>query len=427
MQDMLPFQGLRGICAMAIFLGHQTEMFLLSPWGGGQGIIVGLEFLQAVSLFFLLSGIPLSRLYSSRTTGKLETWKGCHHFWLKRFARLAPIYYLTLILNFVILFIICEQMDLLAATTSFVGCAILMQSWFPVSLINVGGVLWQVAVFAFGYLLFPFLSGRIYHWTDASLYGGILTTWLLSAALWYGFNQWIDPKGFGWWVWHVHCISRLPHFVAGVLLGEVLERKRGGGNINHRLFGSLTDTLSFLLLLTAIQAPIVQWYYGLEIRSSISIGLEAWLLPIHALWLAGIVLAYNQEEEELERCSCWTRRVLSFPLLLALGDVSLVLYCIHLVILFLYTSTYAYLTTGDARIAPSIVDYTLRVQTPWWHAPIHWILVISASFAVSKWFEAPLRKRIVATSTQNARTVPPPPTTIASAAPSEKTALVSST
>lgn len=43
------------------------------------------------------------------------------------------------------------------------------------------------------------------------------------------------------------------------------------------------------------------------------------------------------------------------------------------------------------NIAPTIFDYTLSVQNFWWHAPIQWILVIGISFAVSKWFEAPLR------------------------------------
>eukprot|EP00957_Ditylum_brightwellii_P058187 4412510-Ditylum_brightwellii.AAC.1 len=95
---MLPFQGLRGVCAMAIFLGHQTDNFLASPFHG-QSVVVGLEYLQAVSLFFLLSGIPLVRLYS--TPKKFNDWAGTVDFWRKRAARLAPMYYLTLVLNLV--------------------------------------------------------------------------------------------------------------------------------------------------------------------------------------------------------------------------------------------------------------------------------------------------------------------------------------
>lgn len=41
---MIPFHGLRGVCAMAIFLGHEMDLFLAPS--------VGIEYLQAVSLFF---------------------------------------------------------------------------------------------------------------------------------------------------------------------------------------------------------------------------------------------------------------------------------------------------------------------------------------------------------------------------------------
>lgn len=196
----------------------------------------------------------------------------------------------------------------------------------------------------------------------------------------------------------MHCISRLPHVVAGVLLGELVERKtymNESANASS-WWGVLTDALSVVLLATAVQAPLVQWYYGVEMRTDISIGLEALLLPLHAVWLAGIVLAYYPTgggESHAYR-ECWTRRALSFKPLLALGDVSLVLYCLHLVVLFFYASIYAYVTTGDWHLVPTIDDYTMRVQVPYWHAPAHWALVVSASFLVSRFYEAPARARL---------------------------------
>lgn len=412
MIDMIPFSGLRGVCAMAIFLGHETDIFL-RPISSTQTVLVGLEYLQAVSLFFLLSGIPLARLYS--TTGKVETWNGCFQFWRKRCARLMPIYYLALLLNLGVVIVICEQLDIGAALESFAGCALFLQSWF-VSLINVGGVLWQVAVFMFGYLAFPFLSRRVAGKSALWLHYGILLLWLASLALWFICGAIFPHRLAGWWVWHVHCLSRLPHIFAGVLLGELVEMKRNDIDDGARAFWSTTtDTLSVVLIATAVQAPILQWYYGTEVRSDVSIMLEAWLLPLHAAWLAGMVLAYQGSDigdvESQHSVStdnyrkCWTRQVLSFKPLIALGDVSLVLYCLHLVVLFLYASTYAYITTGDRQIAPSIFDYTLKVQIPWWHAPIQWFLVILVSFAVSKWFEAPLRKILSSGSGQRQGTV----------------------
>ena len=249
-----------------------------------------------MSLFFLLSGIPLARLYTA--TNKVSTWNGACQFWKKRCARLFPIYYLTLLLNVVVIFIICETVDVTATIQSFVGCALLLQSWF-VSLINVGGVLWQVAVFMYGYAVFPTVSRQIREWNMNRLYCGILVLLLISLGLWFVFAATFPQRLMGWWFWHVHCFSRLPQFVAGVLLGQIVEKKRNHLDLEDRAFWAITtDVLSLVLLITAIQAPIVQYYYGPDIRAAVSIALEAWLLPLHATWLAGIIFAYQQTDVE---------------------------------------------------------------------------------------------------------------------------------
>ena len=314
---MLPFQGLRGICAMAIFLGHQTGLAVASPWPN-QPLLIGIEYLQAVSLFFLLSGIPLARLYSN----KVQSPAGRYEFWCKRFARLVPIYYLTLMLNFVLLLALAgvHQVNLKAAVASLLGCAFLLQGWFVLRFITIGGLLWQVAVFAYGYALFPLVIKRVSSWTDRSLYGGFLLLWMFSLGLWaLVFFMPPEQRLQGWWIWHVHCLSRLPHVIAGVLLGELVERKRQQQSTNnYRDWAFWADVLSLVLVVTAIQAPIVQWYYGTDSRSVVSIALQAVLLPLHAAWLAGMVLAYKSS------ATCWTRKFLSLRPLAALGDISLV-------------------------------------------------------------------------------------------------------
>lgn len=382
MQDMKPFQGLRGVCAMAIFLGHQTELLVKSPWKNQDGIL-GLEFLQAVSLFFLLSGIPLARLYAT----KISTPQGCREFWIKRVARLAPIYYLTLALNWILLLLWGQDVDIAATVSSVAGCALLLQGWWVLRFISVGGVLWQVAVFAYGYAIFPAISMTIRQWRNRTILIGMGVLYLASLGLWLGVfilpsELWLMK----WWVWHVHCTSRLPHIVVGVPLGELVERQRNSQSTYRTTWSWITDALSVLLVLTAIQAPIVQWYYGIEVRSNVSIGLEAVGLPLHALWLAGIVLSYQNDHD------CLTRRALSWKPLVFLGDLSLVLYCLHLVVLFSYTAVYSYLTEGHWKIM--LGDYSLLIQTPWYHMPFQWVLVVLVSWAVSKWFEAPMRKRI---------------------------------
>jgi len=383
---------------MAIFLGHQTDNFLASPFHG-QSVVVGLEYLQAVSLFFLLSGIPLVRLYS--TPKKVNDWAGTVDFWRKRAARLAPMYYLTLVLNLVAVVLSVEKLDVSATLESFFGCAFLLQTWVP-SFFNIGGVLWQVATFAYGYALFPFLSRRLERWSDGVLGFGIAGLWLFSAALWAAILALCPPgpsQDLALLIWHVHCVSRLPQIIAGVLLGALVERWREEPHLNRNRWAIVTDLLSLFLLATAVQAPVRQWMNGTSARLDDSIGMEAVFLPLHALWLAGMVLAYRPEEPERV---CCTRVVLSARLLLALGDISLVLYCVHIPVLFAYSMVFAYVTTGDWHLAPTIADYDLRVKAPWWHAPFQWILVLAVSFLVARWFEAPMRNWLSAAGPKSA-------------------------
>mmetsp|Transcript_30874 Transcript_30874/g.46038 ORF Transcript_30874/g.46038 Transcript_30874/m.46038 type:complete len:350 (-) Transcript_30874:508-1557(-) len=239
-------------------------------------------------------------------------------------------------------------------------------------------------------------------WSDGVLGFGIAGLWLFSAALWAAILALCPPgpsQDLALLIWHVHCVSRLPQIIAGVLLGALVERWREEPHLNRNRWAIVTDLLSLFLLATAVQAPVRQWMNGTSARLDDSIGMEAVFLPLHALWLAGMVLAYRPEEPERV---CCTRVVLSARLLLALGDISLVLYCVHIPVLFAYSMVFAYVTTGDWHLAPTIADYDLRVKAPWWHAPFQWILVLAVSFLVARWFEAPMRNWLSAAGPKSA-------------------------
>ena len=233
MKDLQPLQGLRAVCAMAIVLGHQNEFFL-TP-------MIGVEYLQAVNIFFLLSGLGLTigRLYTHRrnnpnndtttvTNGdgtgttntpsvgssqdedfSLETWTDSKRFWRKRAARILPIYYLSLICMY-LLQCLTTQPRLHSPSTgalnndetchntpitvfdvapgndsdngnnddpwlvwksfgpSLLACAMLLQGWL-INLVAVSGHLWQIAHFAWGYALFPFVVAvRAQTWKSSS-------------------------------------------------------------------------------------------------------------------------------------------------------------------------------------------------------------------------------------------------------------------
>eukprot|EP00756_Hemistasia_phaeocysticola_P013210 Hpha_TRINITY_DN15257_c0_g1::TRINITY_DN15257_c0_g1_i3::g.65124::m.65124 len=399
MVDMEPFNGLRGLCALMIFVGHQTDIFLTSPFKG-QAVVVGLEYLQAVTLFFILSGIPLARLYSS--TGKVRTWAGTWVFWRKRAARLFPIYYLTLVLSLAVLVMTVSVLDWRVVLVTLAGCSVFLEAWL-LSMVYLAGPLWQVAVFVYGYVLFPFVAPRVSRWSLGGLVCGILALWAVSTAVWIMvMTRYPDgmERGMGLYSWHCLAVTRLPHILAGVLLGEAVERKRADATRDCAWWGVLTDVLSLLLLVTAVQAPVVEWFKPAKdgdfpVRGEVSIGLEALLVPLHCLWLAGMVLSHPSDlPPATEPRVCWTRGALSARPLLAVGEVSLCLYCIHCVVLQFYGGAYAYFTTGSPYLTSSFTDFAFRVKVPWYHAPVQWVLVVGLSFAVSKWFEAPARRML---------------------------------
>ena len=178
----------------------------------------------------------------------------------------------------------------------------------------------------------------------------------------------MEQREVSWGFRHVRCDSRLPHVWAGVLLGKLLDSiqqsRRQQSTTTPAVaafWATTTDVLSVVLLLTAIQAPVVQHYYGMSARTKVSIGLQAVLLPLHAAWLAGIVLAYHlPEQQQLDVSNgvpiCWTRRVLSFKPLASLGDISLVLYCLHIVVLlFYYASVWNKITSGDWHVVKTTI------------------------------------------------------------------------
>eukprot|EP00466_Bigelowiella_natans_P017602 jgi/Bigna1/83276/fgenesh1_pg.105_\ len=298
-------------------------------------------------------------------------------------------YYLALLLNLFCCIATAERVVLKPALESFFGCAFLLQSWFP-AFINVGGVLWQIAVFAFGYAIFPFVSRAAHPLGLQALLCGMLSLYIFSAGYFLyrciaaivenpdGSNGGMMSVMMGAWVWHVHCIARLPQFVAGVCLGEVLERLRisrsylssyqyitvsafepqNEGNASAaENWGICADSLSVLLLGTALISPLARALFGTNARDLLSIAYEAFLLPLHALWL----------------------------------------------VLFVYTMVVAYMSTGDWRLTKSIDDVDLRVRASWFHMPLQWALVLLVSLAANRLFEQPLRKWIMRPSRHGAQ------------------------
>jgi peptidoglycan/LPS O-acetylase OafA/YrhL len=117
----------------------------------------------AVNLFFILSGFILAYTYEGQIDGKTNRL----HFWEARFARIYPVYFLSLVLAFWF-----ERGLTFGARTAVL---LMVQAWNPRTPELTGAwnyPAWTLSVEAFFYLCFPFLlpwlsrkSGRMLSWT----------------------------------------------------------------------------------------------------------------------------------------------------------------------------------------------------------------------------------------------------------------------
>lgn len=93
--DHLGFlDGIRGIAALWVLLSH------CMMWGGWQGIPLPSPKI-AVDIFMVASGFLMVYQYRRRDAHEpMDSWMTAARFWVRRFFRIAPVYYLSLILVF---------------------------------------------------------------------------------------------------------------------------------------------------------------------------------------------------------------------------------------------------------------------------------------------------------------------------------------
>lgn len=139
--------GIRFLAAMQVVFFHFGSSFALRhnfPHPLGNFLANGWI---AVSLFFILSGFILSYTY----TGQIEAPGGKRRFWAARFARIYPVYVMSLIL------MIPFQSSLPIGVASTV--VLMVQAWNPTHpelLYAWNLTAWTLSIEAFFYLVFPF-------------------------------------------------------------------------------------------------------------------------------------------------------------------------------------------------------------------------------------------------------------------------------
>jgi peptidoglycan/LPS O-acetylase OafA/YrhL len=282
--------GARFVAAVGVFLFHATGVFPAEgPFGralafvGGNGAI-------GVDFFFALSGFVLA--WSWRPGGSVRA------FYRRRFARLAPAYWIALLygLAWVIVLYGSPAVAALHAIPAAVG----LQAWFPDPAVHFAadGVEWSVSAELFFYALFPLLIGAMRSRGGRRTVGaagivlGCIAPYLLRLFV---------SGNVGGWLLDIFPVVRLGEFMCGLLLAVALKTGR------RVPIGPRTAFAAFLLCYVLVpMAP-------------------AWV-PRRAIFLAAILLVIASLAQVDLR---GTRTVMASKVPVRLGEWSYCFYLVH--------------------------------------------------------------------------------------------------
>ncbi len=276
---------------------------------------------EAVLFFFVLSGFILNYVYYSSESENSLTVSN-REFWKARFARVAPVYYVGLVLSLPIFsysvfaaHIVTRQDFALGLVTT----PLFLQAWWP----TVGGLwdppAWTLSVEAFFYACFPFIlvaarRVRPAHFLIATYALVILLTALGPTALRFvGFHD------------HIYLpILHLPSFLFGVALSSVY---LNSSNVYSKV------------------PVVVFWISAVCLFSIFAVRpiVPVWLFfdPILVLLFGTLIFCGSQAGNNLA--------VLTHPKLCLLGEASYAMYILHMPVLQYWI-----------RIATHLFPHTLR-------------------------------------------------------------------
>ncbi len=351
-ERIYPLTSLRFFAALCVLFHHTLEN--IAPALRAPGWMNRVQYYSGatVLLFFILSGYVLAVAYLEQ--GQPVEKK---RFWMARFARIYPLYFVTLILDAPNLFHYRllkygVKAAFLKTSISFAGSALLLQQWFQ----QLGGIdypNWSLSVEAFFYLLFPLFGAWMWRLR-------LSRQCLLAASLYLG-SFVVAFAGSHWGVnpfAHIQPVRYLPYFIAGIAFHKI---QLWIGEDVIRL-ARWQRSAPWLALVTVAALAIA---CGLPHRIDIAIVPGLLLLPGFSL----LLLCFAVGNRGIEA-------VFSRPLLVLLGEASYSLYLLHVIV---WTWLFGY-----ARLPVNIGTYLLYVAAA--------ILLSVVSF---RFLEIPARRRIL--------------------------------
>ncbi|MEN9848929.1 MAG: hypothetical protein RL368_1669 [Pseudomonadota bacterium] len=256
---MQAFQTLTGLRFLAAFYVFAFHIHIRYPLNLPQFFTNILKFgAVGVTLFFMLSGFVLTVNYGRKA--ELD-----YYFYIRRFARIYPVYLFSLLSTLPIFLIlpVGEQLQTLQFWLVLLLDIFLIQSYFyPVAMLWHGGASWSLSVEAFFYAIFPFFLKIVKRLSAFKLYVWIVIFTILSIIP--GLIAIAFPSSSIVGHAYTNPFSRLPEFVVGMLFGMLYLQKQEPHPLTSKLQSKFDLVLeqAISLLQTAFILSLIILYLG---------------------------------------------------------------------------------------------------------------------------------------------------------------------
>lgn len=298
-----PLTSLRFFFAFCVFLSHLSYLKTDERYGDIFNRVLSEGFL-GVSFFFILSGFILALNYREKFKNKTITLK---KFYLARFARIYPLYFVTMLAAIPILY---NSFNILIYNIFLVQSYIPDQKYY----FSLNAPSWSISDEMFFYAMFPILVGISYKFK-------IFFKLLLSISfiiLILILNKFLPEKKIHYWI-YISPFTRIFDFILGILLFDIcLYFRNLKFNLNRHTYTFLEIGSVAILVLFFIFKD----QFAISYRYSIYYWIPMCLI---------IIMAANSFITEKKQTPI--SKFLSWKWFVYLGEISFGFYLIHYLVI----------------------------------------------------------------------------------------------
>ena len=322
----------------------------------------------AVSFFFVLSGYILAIVYLQNGSPVKKK-----KFWLARFARIYPLFAVSLLLDLPRLFLMLLAQHgwhtaVLNSSVVFAGNLVMLQAWIPQANV-LNNPVWSLSVETVFYLLFPIIGWRL--WKLSAKRAGLVVLALYAAGmalLWIALHWTATRSQPDLYIYTLimrfNPLFHLHEFFIGILLARWHTLQLRLPDLQTRLRRLAPSIVAAAVLLFGSMVYLVERFPSMYLGKNLVYLNDGLLLPVFILMIIG----FGSGNSFLDR-------IFSVSWLVVLGEASYGLYLIHLPI---------YSFWERAGLEKHV-----------WLSPLYLLIVIGLSVLSFYRFETPARKWIL--------------------------------